>query len=167
MNKKKNSQQSIKIGMDDFYKFYKQEYNSKVNRSLFGKIVKDFFYLLIHEIFRGFIYNMPYKLGAIGVRKYKPKIYFDENGFNFKKSNVSIDFGATNKLWRENPELKHKKYIYHTNEHTNGYKFRIKWSKKGAYVKNIGRFKFSPMRGFNRALNKYIKEHPNQQYYEF
>lgn len=166
MNRKRSNKTNINIGLDDFYKYYRENNKTKIGRSLYGRIVKDFFYLLIQEILKGFIFNMPYKLGHIGIHRYKPRVKFDENGFNFIESNVSIDFGATNKLWREQPELKHKKYIYHTNEHTNGFKYKIRWSKKGAYVKNIRAFKFQPSRYFNRSLAKHIKNNPNQEYYE-
>jgi len=55
---------------------------------------------------------MPYGLGYICIVKYRPK--------SLSKECLSIDYKAS----RE-----YNKHIYHLNEHSDGYKFRLFWSK--------------------------------------
>ena len=56
---------------------------------------------------------MPYGLGYIQVGKYLPKQYNAES--------LSVDFKTSKEL---------DKKIYHLNEHSNGYKYRLYWSKR-------------------------------------
>jgi len=55
---------------------------------------------------------MPYGLGYVQVVKYKPKTYTDKS--------LSVDYKESKK---------YNKKIYHLNEHSNGYKYRLYWSK--------------------------------------
>ena len=55
---------------------------------------------------------MPYGLGFIQIGKYKPKSLSPES--------LSVDYKTSNELGKR---------IYHLNEHTDGYKYRLYWSK--------------------------------------
>lgn len=55
---------------------------------------------------------MPYGLGSICIVKYKPKSYTSKS--------LSVDY----KISKEEG-----KKIYHLNEHSNGYKYRLYWTK--------------------------------------
>nr|DAH49752.1 MAG TPA: hypothetical protein [Caudoviricetes sp.] len=66
---------------------------------------------------------MPCGLGYIQVGKYQPK--------NYNSKSLSIDY----KLTRE-----YGKVIYHLNEHSNGYKYRLHWSK--VPMTFAGRYKY-------------------------
>ena len=57
-------------------------------------------------------FKMPYGLGFMQVGKYRPKTLSGES--------LSVDYKAS----RE-----YDKRIYHLNEHSNGYKYRLYWSK--------------------------------------
>ena len=57
-------------------------------------------------------FKMPYGLGYVRVCKYKPK--------SLTPDSLSVDY----KLSKE-----YDKKIYHLNEHSNGYKYRLYWSK--------------------------------------
>ena len=57
-------------------------------------------------------FKMPFGLGFIQVVKYRPK--------NFNSDSLSVDYKASKE---------YDKKIYHLNEHSNGYKFRLYWSK--------------------------------------
>jgi len=62
---------------------------------------------------------MPFRLGTIYIVKYKPK--------NLNSRSLSIDFHQTKLLG---------KTIYHLNDHSDGYKYRLFWSriKKSYFV---------------------------------
>lgn len=55
---------------------------------------------------------MPYGLGFIQVVKYRPK--------SLTSKSLSVDYKASKE---------YDKKIYHLNEHSDGYKFRLYWSK--------------------------------------
>lgn len=56
--------------------------------------------------------KMPFGLGYVRIVKYKPKTMTDKS--------LSVDYKASNELGKR---------IYHLNEHSDGYKFRLYWSK--------------------------------------
>ena len=55
---------------------------------------------------------MPYGLGLIQIVKYRPK--------SLTPKSLSVDYKASKE---------YDKKIYHLNEHSDGYKFRLYWSK--------------------------------------
>lgn len=57
-------------------------------------------------------FKMPFGLGFIQVGKYRPKTYTDKS--------LSVDYHASKE---------YGKRIYHLNEHSDGYKYRLYWSK--------------------------------------
>ena len=57
-------------------------------------------------------FKMPYGLGMIQIGKYQPK--------NYDSKSLSVDYKASKE---------YNKRIYHLNEHSDGYKFRLYWSK--------------------------------------
>lgn len=57
-------------------------------------------------------FKMPYGLGFIQIGKYRPKTYTEKS--------LSVDYKASKT---------YDKKIYHLNEHSDGYKFRLYWSK--------------------------------------
>lgn len=68
--------------------------------------------ILEHVLERAEGFKMPYGLGFIQVGKYRPK--------NLDNNSLSIDYKASNE---------YNKRIYHLNEHSDGYKYRLYWSK--------------------------------------
>lgn len=141
-------------GINNFYKFYKSKYN-KVDEKTYKKIIDEFNQIVIDNMLNeGLNYIIPFLNLELTIRKdkRKPKI---KNGKLI--NNRPVDFKATNKLWKENPEAKEKKLlIRHNNSHTSGYVFRIYCKKFKSPIKNRSLLKFRPMRGFKRALAKRI-----------
>lgn len=68
--------------------------------------------ILEHVLNRSEGFKMPYGLGYIQVCKYKPK--------SFTPQSLSVDYKASKE---------YDKRIYHLNEHSDGYKYRLYWSK--------------------------------------
>ena len=57
-------------------------------------------------------FKMPYGLGFVQIGKYRPKTYSSKS--------LSVDYKASST---------YNKKIYHLNEHSDGYKYRLFWSK--------------------------------------
>lgn len=92
---------------------YKTFSNTDVSYSRFKRILDSFNNYVIDCIFEDSkMFKMPYGLGSICIAKYKPKSYTSKS--------LSKDYKSSKE---------EGKSIYYLNEHSNGYKFRLFWSK--------------------------------------
>ncbi len=78
------------------------------------KSVLERFNALIREsiLDRSEGFKMPYGLGYVRIVKYKPKSYTPKS--------LSVDYKSSKEIGKR---------IYHLNEHSEGYKYRLFWSK--------------------------------------
>ena len=85
----------------------------EIDYGLYKRILEEMCRIILDAILNGLDgFKMPFGLGFIQVGKYLPKALNDKS--------LSIDYKAS----RE-----YDKRIYHLNEHSNGYKYRLYWSK--------------------------------------
>ena len=99
----------------------------------FNKIIKEKI-LNASESFK-----MPCRLGLIAIVKYKPKTYTQKS--------LSKDYKTSKEL---------NKTIYHLNEHSNGYKYRLYWSKNRNTFPDIYKYNLSLVRQNKRKLAQLI-----------
>lgn len=150
-------------GIRDYYKYYdgiyceQKTFNAyNVGEKLYKEILRDFFKEVgEHIIHKNLEFKMPYRLGSLSVRKFKPSFKTDENGKLITR--FPIDWKSTNDLWDRKPELRKVKYIYHFNLHTNEYRYKFKYDKRTANYpcKNVYMFKFA--RPLKRKLAANLK----------
>ena len=95
--------------------------------------------ILNHVLMRSEGFKMPYGLGFIQVGKYRPK--------NLDKDSLSVDY-ATSKQF--------DKTIYHLNEHSDGYKYRLYWSKIPRTFPDRYKYQLSLVRENKRLLAQLI-----------
>lgn len=91
----------------------------------------------VFEYSQGF--KMPYGLGFIQIGKYKPKAYNDKS--------LSVDYKASKE---------YDKRIYHLNEHSDGYKYRLYWSKIPKTFPDRYRYQLNLVRANKRQLAQLI-----------
>lgn len=84
-------------------------------------------------------FKMPYGLGFIQVGKYRPK--------RLDAQSLSVDYKATNE---------YGKHIYHLNEHSEGYKYRLYWSKLPRTFPDRYKYQLSFVRQNKRKLAQLI-----------
>lgn len=84
-------------------------------------------------------FKMPYGLGYIQIGKYKPKTYTDKS--------LSVDYKASKEIGKR---------IYHLNEHSDGYKFRLYWSKIPQTFPDRYKYQLRLVRANKRKLAKLI-----------
>ena len=85
----------------------------EVDYSLYKRILDEMCNVILeHVLNRSEGFKMPYVLGFIQVGKYRPK--------NLDIHSLSVDYKSSSI---------YDKRIYHLNEHSDGYKYRLYWSK--------------------------------------
>lgn len=96
----------------DIYRAFRKA-RKDVEYSRFKRVLDAFNKTIGEDILeRSRAFKMPYGLGTICIVKYKPKTYTDKS--------LSVDYKTSKE---------EGKRIYHLNEHSNGYKYRLFWSK--------------------------------------
>ena len=148
-------------GNYDYYKYFLANYRKLssgklVSRATFGQIVKEFNGHVRDRIStKGAEYAFPFRIGKLELRKLKTEVKIDDNGDIV--NNLPINWRETRKLWEENKQAKEKKTkIRYTNEHTEGYTFRIFYRTSKANFKNKSIYKMKLNRTLKRQLSKSI-----------
>lgn len=157
MRQRKKADLKIK----DLYSYYLEKVPTdlQVPYSVYRDVLKEFNALLVEEI----IHNsegikLPLNLGYLRVRKSKVNLT--------RLDKLIPDWGATNKLWEENPKAKEdKKLIFHLNEHRGGFKYKIFWDKSQNRLPNKSFYYFIPTRAFKRNLASVLKNNHTIDYY--
>lgn len=136
----------------DYYRSYK-EHGGSVNRTLYSKILSDYFKMMREELFERRLIVLPQMFGKIKIVKYLPKLDFDEAGNLVNR--LPVNLRATHELWESNKEAKEKRILVrYRNTHTNGYTFKVHWSK--GRMRFLGLFSFKPNRLLKRELSQKI-----------
>ena len=99
-------------------------------------------------------FKLPYSLGRIITRKYKPVLKYDDNGEPFVKR--PINWSETKQLWVDYPELYKKQFVYHTNQHSSGYIFVIIYRKRGCLFHNRLYYTAQVNRAIKRSISNQI-----------
>ena len=121
----------------DIYNNYDKR--DQIPYSTFRGIVDKLNDSILSVLQNGQNYKLPCSLGTIQIVKYKPK------GYN--EHSLSIDFNESKKL---------DKRIYHLNEHSNGYKYRLYWSKQPFSFTNRYKYQLCFTRANKRQLAQLI-----------
>jgi hypothetical protein len=150
-------------GMADYYNFYSKKYKkdteiNNISAIKYNQIIGDFNKKIAEDIIeKTKDLELPFQLGTIGVRKYKPKVQLQTD--NTLINYMPVNPLATAKLWDENPEAKEKKvYIRYTNKHSSGFVFKLKYFKQKAKYKNKKIYFIKMKRTVTRPLAKNIKQ---------
>lgn len=120
----------------DMYK----EMPVEVDYGLYKRVLDSMCKIILEHVLRrseGF--KMPYGLGFIQVGKYRPK--------TFTSKSLSVDYKASKE---------YDKRIYHLNEHSDGYKYRLYWSKIPATFPDRYKYQLQLIRKNKRDLAQLI-----------
>jgi hypothetical protein len=136
-----------------------------MRRTMYSDILREFNTAIADcLLYEAFEFILPCNLGKISIRKKKPEVTVDDNGNIINR--LPVDRKATHELWEEDPQAKaDKKYIYHLNEHSNGYIATFYYRKKNAKFVGKGRYNVRPTRTIKRTLNKIMTSDFNQYDY--
>lgn len=124
----------------DMYKQYKKDYKDDVDYKQFKQILDLFNNCVLDcllESSEGF--KMPFGLGYVQIVKYKPK--------SMTPKSLSVDYKSS---------AEYGKTIYHLNEHSDGYKYRLYWSKTPQTFPDRYRYQLQLVRQNKRRLAQLI-----------
>lgn len=172
--RKGKSEEKIKthINSPETYKYYKDNNFGRnrssefyVSKTLYGKFLKMFFEEIMNKvIYDNYEFKMPYRIGTLFIRKQKPSVKIIDGKI---RSSYPVDWNETLKLWDRDKEAKDKKIIVkNLNKHTNGYSFKIVYSRQLANYKNKYAWWFVPTRQHKLKLKNASKS-GKVDYYEF
>ena len=112
----------------------------EVDYSLYKRILDEMCKVILeHVLERSEGFKMPYGLGFIQIGKYTPK--------SISSRSLSVDYKSSKE---------YGKRIYHLNEHSDGYKFRLYWSKIPRTFPDRYKYQLSLVRKNKRDLAKLI-----------
>ena len=112
----------------------------EVDYSLYKRILDEMCKIILEYVFeRSEGFKMPFGLGFIQVGKYRPK--------SLTQQSLSVDYHASKE---------YGKRIYHLNEHTEGYKYRLYWSKLPRTFPDRYKYQLSLVRQNKRRLAQLI-----------
>jgi hypothetical protein len=132
--------------ISDIYRAYCQNVDEEVPYFRFKRILDEFNKTVRESVLEASeSFKMPLGLGTICIVKYKPKTYTDKS--------LSVDYKASKE---------EGKRIYHLNEHSRGYKYRLYWSKTPQTFPHRYRYQLCLVRENKRHLAQLIFN--NQDY---
>lgn len=146
------------FGVKDYHKAYNKLYANTSKKLEYRKyadilddVLKGIASAMVDQMYD---FKLPFALGRIITRKYRPAIRYDDNGEPSMR--LAIDWPETTKLWEEYPELHKKQYVYYTNPHSNGYMFTVIYRKRGCAFNNRLYYTAQVNRAIRRGMAKKI-----------
>jgi len=91
-------------------------------------------------------------LGRFRIYKWKPKATVEK-----PMKGYATDYKASREAG---------KWVCHVNDHRDGYRYRVKWTRKYNLIKGMSKYYFIALRTNQRRLAKILKENMNIDYFE-
>ena len=140
------------VGVYSVYKNIRKNHWYNIGRPLtekeFYSIIRTFNKHIAEELSKGNDFTLPYKMGALEIRKYSPNITIKNGKLN---TPLPIDWDKTLKLWYEDKESYNKKILVRSDVKEI---FRLIYNKSKAGYTNKS---FYELR-FNREIKKKLKQ---------
>jgi len=150
----------------DSYKYYRKEAEIPMSFKSYLSMTQDFIKFVIDKVLDGEKVKLPEGMGTLYVKGKKIKMRIDPETGGIM--GAAPDWVGTKKLWEVCEECKLKKQlVYHLNEHTNGIRYKIFWSRKNNPIKNKSLYSLIFTRTNKRALHNLIKEGKEYIYIDY
>ncbi len=127
---------------DSYLEYVEDNPLYQVEYRVFRDIINDYFKYLRDELIEnGKEVKLPCRMGTIQIVKHKPKEYTGKKVFEL----IMLSKKAG-------------KIIYHLNEHSNFYKYRVYWNKQNMITPNKTKYQLVMTRDNKRHLAQIIKK---------
>lgn len=141
------------LGIYDGYKYYRKnkpkgkEYI--LTESQYFAITRHINNMLVEHLSKGYVINLPFRLGTLELRKYDKSIKIDAEGRIV--TNLPIDWEKTLDLWYEDKEARENKELIRIDTPEI---FKLYYNKSSANYNNKAFYDFS----FNKDLKVKLKQ---------
>lgn len=137
------------------YKLYCEENENPVDERTYIRLCNEYNKFLVKHVTDGFEITLPERMGTLSIIGTKQVIKFYENG----SPNLAIDWPATWQLRKSSAKAKEeRKTVYHTNDHTDGVRYKYLWSKKRVLVTNKNFYSLRMTRANKRTVSRLVKK---------
>lgn len=126
-------------------------FKDEVSYNKYKAINCAFIKYMMRLVSEGHYVVLPGRMGSVQVVGKKENLRI----VNGKIEGLAPDWVATKKFREENPDT--DKIIYHTNNESDGVRYKIKWSRMGSLCKNKKRYMLIFSRGNKRYISSLIK----------
>lgn len=147
--------------LDNAYRSYcktvaKKAQKFKISRKEYKDICKEYIKVIVNLMLeKGQTIKLPYGLGELKIRR---SLTIPEFGLAKSDRKLKIDWFNTNKLWKDNPELRKVQYVYYLNEHSDGWYAVWHWTKFNTRIKGRRSYSFEPCWTNKRRLAKLMQQ---------
>lgn len=142
-------------GVYDGFRYYRKtkpkEDKYILNQIQYLAITRYVNKMLSESLIHGEDVIFPHRMGKLELRKYNSNIKFEDGKL---KTNLSIDWNKTLRLWHEDKESYDKKTLVRVNKKE---LFRIIYNRKDANYNNKNFYQFTVTREIRKHLNDNIK----------
>lgn len=143
--------------IQDSYKLYRERSERPVAKQDYKEITARFMQYIVDRVLAGDTVKLPERMGVLSIQGFKPKPRLNEDG---EIMGVGVNWKATKDLWARSPsDAEAKTRIFHFNEHTNGFAYKIVWNRSKMYLENSAVYEFIPAKyTFKRRIPKAVAD---------
>lgn len=146
----------MKKNLRSTYKTYLSTTEDPVDVKTYTELNNLYMKFLVYKGLKGYEVTLPARLGTLAIVGRKSKVRFNEGG---DVVGLAPDWVSTKKLWEENPDAKAKRQrIFHTNAHSDGYRYKWHWGKKKIMIENKTLYALRMVRSNKRAVNTLVNK---------
>ena len=128
------------LGIRDIYRFHRKNNSDGILLLDFLDIVNGYAMFLMDKLINAESVSLPERLGTLEFSGLKLKPRIDNEG---NIQGLSPDWKKTNELWKKCEKCKEEKQlVFFFNEHTQGLRYKLRWSKKRVFVSNKEYYSF-------------------------
>jgi len=118
-----------------------------VDLKTYKDIINNCIKVLVNNyLLKGRIVTLPYSIGDLEIKKYKPKTW----------KSSGIDWKATN----ENIKNGNQKYVYYSLNHSEGYRWCLTWKKNKKSFSGQRFWRFHPHKSLRVLISKALVDNP-------
>lgn len=137
-----------------------------VDKVTIAKILTMYYDLSIDDLIEGNEIILPNKLGSLKLSKRKCTVKIDPDTDEVINT-FPVNIAESLKLWKLKPELRGKKFVRYTNEHSKNYTFSLSYGFSKAVFTNKHLYSFKYTKGVKGRLHESIMDNKTDAFLKY
>lgn len=129
-------------------------------------ILTMYYDMCVDDLVEGNDIELPSRLGTLKLNKRKCAVTFDEETGQIINT-FPVNIAESIKLWKDKPELRGKKFVRYTNEHSKNYTFGLSYGLRTALFTNKQVYSFMYSKGVKKKLKNSIYENKTDAFLKY